>query len=46
MLFRNLKRNWPLKLACLALAVILWLVVVGDPELVTIKGKTADRILK
>ncbi|HEX5431765.1 MAG TPA: CdaR family protein [Bryobacteraceae bacterium] len=38
MLWRGLTRNLGWKLASLALAVLLWLAVVGEPELVTLQA--------
>lgn len=38
MTWRGITRHWPWKLASLILAVALWFVVVGEPELVTIQA--------
>ncbi len=38
MLPRLTRRNWSLKLSCLALAIVLWFLMIGEPEVVTVEA--------
>ena len=35
---RIINRNWALKVSCLVLAVLLWFLIVGEPEVVTVEA--------